>query len=207
MGGTIESLLTRSEELESELAILLGLRAAGNHPRVMASRQMYSIAFEHGCSVRILIATGNLTSAFGLVRLQHEALIRGLWLLLVASDESLAHISRDLSQESVERLPMIAEMIKSLRNNAPDGVMATLSDFAQKTLKPLNSFVHSGGHAYQRGVIGYPEALVRQILVASNGLQWLSAFEVANLADDANAAMRLYGIRTSYSDCLPSAAV
>ncbi|MDO9108614.1 MAG: hypothetical protein Q7U89_06430 [Coriobacteriia bacterium] len=183
------------------------LQPADTSKRARATRQLFSIAFEHGDSVRILIEASNYTSAFGLVRLQYEALVRGFWLSLVASEDEVAHIGRDLSVDGVERLPMTLEMLKLLRGNAPGGVMVALEDFREKSLKPLNSFVHSGGHAYQRAGGGYPEALVSQVLVASNGLQWVCALEVAALADDANAAVRLHGIRTTFADCLPASAV
>jgi len=47
---------------------------------------MCSVAFEHAESVKVLIASGNFTSALGLVRLQYEALVRAMWLLYSASD-------------------------------------------------------------------------------------------------------------------------
>jgi hypothetical protein len=154
-----------------------------------------------------LIAAGSIASAFALVRVQYEALVRAYWLLYAATDIALERLTGDLSADTVERLPMVAEMLKSMRSAVPPGAYATLIDFGEKSLRPLNSYVHSGGHAYQRGAGGYPERLVRQVVVASNGLQWACAFEVCNLAHDANAAARLYGLRTLYADCLPVSGV
>jgi len=200
-------LLTRSLALESQLEPLLTLDATSPAPRLRASRQMFSISFEHGCSIRLLIEAGNPTSAFGLARLQYEALVRGVWLSCSANEAAVTRLCGELSDASMERLPMVSEMLKNLTGSAPPGVLATLEDFREKSLKPLNSFVHSGSHALQRSHLGYPEALVRQVLIASNALQWLNAFEAAALADDANAAVRLYGLRTEYDDCLPGVAV
>jgi len=202
-GAGIDQLVVRSGSLECDLETLFGLQSLDQSPRAVASRQMCSISFEHGRSVRLLVAEGNLTSAFGLLRLQYEALVRGEWLRHAASDDDATRMHRDLHQEAVERFPMAAEMLKSLQDVAPPGVMATLNDFAGKSLKSLNSYVHSGEHAYQRSRVGYPESLVKQMLIASNGLQWVTAFEVASHASDANAVVRLYGLRTTYADCLP----
>lgn len=46
---------------------------------------MCSVSFEHAESAKILLASGNFTSALGLVRLQYEALVRALWLRYAAS--------------------------------------------------------------------------------------------------------------------------
>ncbi len=206
-GGIIDQLIRRSRELEDELSVFMELRPAWSAARIASSVFMLGVAFEHGCSVRLLIEQGNLTSAFGLARLQYEALVRGVWLIQAASDEQVENIHRDLTQESIERLPMVVEMLKSLPGNAQPGVLANLLDFQSKSLKPLNSFVHSGAHALQRSVVGYPAQLVRQVLVASNGLKAISAFEVISLAQDAGGAVTFHGLQTTYSDCLPGYAV
>jgi len=183
------------------------LRPVWSATRVAAAVLMLRIAFEHGCSVRLLIEQGNVTSASGLLRLQYEALVRGVWLIIAASDQQVEHLHRDLTQESIERLPMIADMLKSLPGKAPPGVLATLEDFGSKTLKPLNSIVHSGAHAFQRSVVGYPERAVREVLIASNGLKALTSFEVISLSQNAPGAVEFHGLQTTFADCLPGPAV
>ncbi len=61
---------------------------------------MCSVAFEHAESTKILIASGNFTSATGLVRLQFEALVRAMWLLYAASDASVSKLMCELTHES-----------------------------------------------------------------------------------------------------------
>ncbi|WP_412034982.1 DUF6988 family protein, partial [Vibrio sp. 1403] len=47
---------------------------------------MCSVSLEHAESLKILLATRNFTSALGLLRLQFESLVRGMWVLYAASD-------------------------------------------------------------------------------------------------------------------------
>src|SRR5690606_468091 len=110
-------------------------------------------------SAKILIATGNFTSALALVRLQYEALVRGMWLLYAASDSVASKLMNEFSRESVgnsEKLPMQAEMLKSLEGKAPKEALISLLSFKEHSWKPLSSYVHGGVHALHRHSKGYP---------------------------------------------------
>jgi hypothetical protein len=179
------------------------LRAANDSVRATAGRVLLTVAYEHGVAVHLLARAGLFTSAFGVSRLQFEALVRAVWALCAATEGDLGRLTGELSEDSIARLPMVSEMLKRLVGKSPDGVLETFEDFRTKALKPLNSYVHAGEHAYHLTRLGYPEQLVRRILVASNGLLWLTVFQIAAVADDASAAVRLYGTRTEYADCLP----
>lgn len=118
----INSLLSRSAELESKLLEFLALAPFDDSERIMASRVMCSIAFEHAESANMLISAGNLTSATGLVRLQYEALVRAMWLLYAASDTAVSKLTSELTQETADRanrLPMLSEMLEKLQGKAP----------------------------------------------------------------------------------------
>ncbi len=118
----INSLLSRSAELESKLLEFLVLAPFDDSERIMASRVMCSIAFEHAESAKMLISAGNLTSATGLVRLQYEALVRAMWLLYAASDTAVSKLTSELTQETADRanrLPMLSEMLEKLQGKAP----------------------------------------------------------------------------------------
>ena len=99
----INSLLSRSAELESELLQFISLPPYDRSERIVSSRVMCSIAFEHAESAKLLIATGNFTSATGLVRLQYEALTRAMWLLYSASDHAISKLMCELTNESAEK--------------------------------------------------------------------------------------------------------
>ena len=97
-----------------------------------ASIVLCGVAFEHAESAKVLIAAGNFTSALGLLRMQYEALVRAVWLLYAASDEAVTRLMTTFTPERVsvsEKLPMQAEMLKSLEGKAPEAALISLRDF------------------------------------------------------------------------------
>jgi hypothetical protein len=83
---------------------------------------MCSIAFEHAESIKMLIATGNFTSAIALARLQYEALVRAMWLIYAASDQAVSKLMCELTTDSANKannLPMLSEMLAKLDGKAP----------------------------------------------------------------------------------------
>lgn len=169
----INSLLSRSAELESKLLEFLALAPFDDSERIMASKVMCSIAFEHAESAKMLISAGNLTSATGLVRLQYEALVRAMWLLYAASDTDVSKLTSELTQETADRanrLPMLSEMLEKLQGKAPKEPVDRLLEFKQYSWKPLSSFIHGGIHAIHRHGKGYPLPLLEQMVRISNGV-------------------------------------
>lgn len=134
---------------------------------------MCSIAFEHAESAKMLIASGNFTSATGLVRLQYEALVRAMWLLYAAPETAVSKLMCELTSESANKankLPMLSEMLEKLEGKAPQEALNMLMEFKEYSWKPLSSFVHGGIHAIHRHSKGYPTQLLYQMLRISNGV-------------------------------------
>jgi hypothetical protein len=61
------------------------------------------VAFEHAESAKILLTSGNFTSALGLVRLQYEAFVRAMWLFFAASDLEVSKLLSELTHDSSKR--------------------------------------------------------------------------------------------------------
>ena len=149
----INEILTRSAALEEKLTNFFDLKPYDNSDRIRSSRIMCSVAFEHAESVKILIATGNFTSATGLLRLHYEALVRAMWILYTASELSASKLMSELTHESAkkaDKLPMLSEMLKNLDGKAPKKAMDKLIEFKEYSWKPLSSYVHGGIHAVIR---------------------------------------------------------
>jgi hypothetical protein len=111
-------LLSRSAKLEAVLAEYLELKPYDGSTRLMVSRVLCGVAFEHAESAKILIASGNFTSAIGLLRLQYEALVRATWLLYAATDAAVAKLAAELTHEGAkkaEKMPMLADRIQGVR--------------------------------------------------------------------------------------------
>ena len=137
--------LSQSAKLESKLVEFLSLQAFTTEKRIKGSRILCSVVYEHSESVKILISTGNLTSATGLVRLQYEALVRAMWLLYAASDITVDKLMAELTNETAQKankLPMLSEMLTKLEGKAPEVAMDALNEFKQYSWKALSSYVH-----------------------------------------------------------------
>jgi hypothetical protein len=185
----ISALLERSETLNDALTDAIGgadYRSFDRSDRVTASVSAASVAWEHAGAARLLAGAGMFTTAFAVMRLQHEALTRSIWLTYVASELDIAKLSASLSKEAevdARRLPMAAEMIRQLAS-APMAAQAvnSLQAFVTNNSPALNSFVHGGIHALQRHANGYPAAVVQGVLRNSNGLLLMTAMSLAILS-------------------------
>jgi len=95
----------------------------------------------------MLIASGNFTSAIGLLRLQYEAFVRAIWLYYAASDVAVTKLMTELTTKSARRsqkLPMLSEMLIKLDGKAPQVVLDQLLEFREYSWKPLSSYIHGG---------------------------------------------------------------
>lgn len=202
----INSLLSRSAELESKLLGFLALAPFDDSERLMASRVMCSIAFEHAESAKMLISAGNLTSATGLVRLQYEALVRAMWLLYAASDTAVSKLTSELTQETADRanrLPMLSEMLDKLRGKAPQEAVNMLLEFKEYSWKPLSSFIHGGIHAIHRHSKGYPLPLLEQMVRISNGVSVMVGMLLIILHGGGEQHGTMPSVQKEFADCLP----
>lgn len=200
------NLLMRSAELEERLTYFLALNPYDSSARRQSSKIMCSVAFEHAESAKILIASGNLTSATGLVRLQYEALVRAMWLLYAASDDSVSNLMCELTHESAkkaDKLPMVKEMLGKLDGNAPKEAMDMLFEFKEYSWKPLSSYVHGGIHAITRHSKGYPLTLLFQLLKGLNGVSLMVAMLLVILSGDISQRGKIPAIQREFVDCLP----
>lgn len=202
----INELLTRSVELENKLLKFLALRPYFDTDKITSSRIMCSIAFEHAESAKILIATGNFTSATALVRLQYEGLVRAMWLRYSASDQAVSKLMCELTSESASKannLPMLSEMLTKLEGKAPKEALDMLFEFKEYSWKPLSSFIHGGIHAINRHSKGYPPPLLFQLLKISNGVSTMVGMLLLILAGDFMQQGKISAIQREFSDCLP----
>lgn len=154
----------------------------------------------------MLIASGNFTSAIGLLRLQYEAFTRSVWLFYAASDLAVSELMTELTSESArksQKLPMLSEMLKKLEDKAPQVVSDQLLEFREYSWKPLSSYIHGGIHAIQRHSNGYPLPLLIQTIKASNGVSLMAAMFLIILANDTSKKGFIPKIQQEFKDCLP----
>ena len=202
----INTLLSRSAELEGRLIEFLRLPPVDQSEKATTSKIVCSIAFEHAESAKLLLTTGNLTSATGLVRLQYEALVRSMWLLYAASDQSVKKLSCELTRETAHKanqMPMLSEMLHKLDGKAPQVALDMLLEFKKYSWKPLSSFVHGGIHAINRHSKGYPEQQLIEMLKISNGVSVMVGMLLVILHGGGKQLGKIPEIQQEFSDCLP----
>jgi hypothetical protein len=161
-------------------------------------------------SLRVLTAVGLTTSAVSLMRLQFEALTRGIWLLYAANDVAIAKLASPLTLESelaAKKLPSMNEMVaqigKRVGVSAPKAAHQMLVHFKDVSWYALNSFAHVGIHPLRRHLEGFPRPLALQVLRSSNGLSTMAGMVLAILTGDEAITKSMGAIQSEFSDCLP----
>lgn len=206
----LEKLINRSHELLLELNEFLALSTYDSSSRIISSRVLCGVAFEHADSIRVLVSVGNFTSGIAILRMQYEALTRAIWTLYAASDNSIEKISSDLNSETAtwaDKLPLLSEMLEQLKGKAPPDAINPLLEFKEYSWKPLSSYVHGGIHAINRNKKGYPEGLLAQEIKASNGLSLMAGMMLVVLSGDTRQMGRIPAIQRRFADCCPGVKV
>jgi hypothetical protein len=201
--------LSRSTELAEALADFLTLAPYDNSARVTSSRTLCGVSFEHAESVRILIATGNFTSSLGVLRMQYEALVKAMWILYAASENSVSKLMSELNHEAAKRadnVPPLSEMLGELEGKAPEQAIGPLLEFKEYSWKPLSSYIHGGLHALDRHSKGYPAPLLSQAARSSNGLLTMTGMMLVILSGDTRHSGKISSIQRRFADCLPNLA-
>lgn len=202
----LNTLLARSVEVESALTQFFALPPCYPSERLLLTRALCGIVFEHAESVKVLTSLGNFTSAAGLVRLQYETLVRALWIFYTASDEAVGSLRSELTPENAkkaDKLPMLSEMLKHLEGKCPKILTDQLLEFKEYSWKPLSSYVHGGLHAIHRHTKGYPLELLIQTVKTSNGVLFMSGTLMAILSGDLRQQSIIEKFYNDYADCMP----
>lgn len=182
-----------------------------NH-REIATLILADISSEHGHAVHLLAKEWCNISASSLLRLQFESLIRAQWIYWVAKDDIVERFYKPLTQQNAsqaeKRIPTINIILKDLDDAAREGIVperavAMMREFKELTMKPANSYVHTGMHAFSRKKDGFPEPLIIQILQNSNGLEALNAMLLATVVNSADMIQKVLALQYLYIDSLP----
>jgi hypothetical protein len=200
-------LLKRSSELAVVLEEFIHLPPYSISVRIVSSHTLCGVSFEHAESVRILTGSGNFTSSLGVLRMQYEALVKAFWTLYAASDEAVDKLQVELtysSAKSADKVPTLAEMLAALSGKAPPQAIYPLLEFKDYSWKPLSSYIHGGIHATQRHRTGYPETLLCQATMSSNGLLIMAAMMLVILSGDSRQTGKIRTLQERFADCLPS---
>lgn len=202
--------LARADDLDEALMAAIAAeqyRPYNGSARISASFSAACVALEHGRALRVLVAQGLSTAALSLLRLQHEALTRAMWLLYAATDLAVDKLAAPLSKETeaaANKLPMLADMLKQLADKpAAAQPLLGLQAFKDNNAAALNSFVHGGIHALQRHAQGFPAPLVIGALRNCNGLLLMTGMMLAVLAGSQPMVRRVSRLQVEFAADLP----
>lgn len=203
----IDEILMRSAELSKRLTDTYLIKPDWKSDRLRCANIMCNVAFEHAESLQILTATGNFTSAVGLLRMQYESLVRAIWVLHAASDTKVSKLMSELTQDSARtgdnNMPSLSEMLKKFEGKVPKEVIEMFLEFKEYSWKPLSSYIHGGIHAIDRHNRGYPVLLLIQGLKTSNGLSILVSNVMLIISGDNSKRGEIPVIQQEFADCLP----
>jgi hypothetical protein len=199
--------LAESESLaDSVLEVVTDLQLINDSDRISTAYAACSLSIEHWAAVRILLAEAALSSAIVVHRAQFEAATRSVWLTYAASDENVAKFSEDLSVESeqaTKNAPQVERMMDQISVKAPKPASDALQRFKSSSWRAMNSYAHAGIHPLRRHQVGYPVALIHNVLCNSNGLGVLSCMQAVVLGGEQPLQQSLLDIAARHSQCMP----
>ena len=111
--------------------------------RSLLAAGCFDVALEHQGAIAVLHNAELHGSAFALLRVLAEALVRGLWLLSCATDAELGKFKRGKLDKTFDQL--IKEIEAGFGTHG-----GVLSGFKQSAWTALNGFTHTGFHQVSR---------------------------------------------------------
>ena len=176
-------------------------------PRITTSADFCFLSLEHAESIRKLLENRLPSSGIALIRIQFETLVRGIWTLYCASEDSLANITSRLtvdSQHLAQKMPTASGMLMSLAEIPEASVpFNALSEFKQSSWKALNSYIHAGVHPLARRREGYPIPFIVQLIKQSNGLAAIAVMHACVLTGIQDLQKQITPLHARFADCLP----
>jgi hypothetical protein len=149
--------------------------------RTMLALGCFDVAIEHQAAIALLTSASIYGSAFALLRVLTESLVRGLWLHACATDTELAKFKRGKLDKTFAAL--IEEY--ELKIGTPSGV---LSNFKTSAWDALNGFTHTGFHQVSRrhtpGRVegSYPDQEIAKALDLAGALGLLAAGQLLSMS-------------------------
>jgi hypothetical protein len=169
--------------------------------RVQLSLAYYRIVLEHHNAIARLLEIRLHASAFALARPLYEALIKGMWLGLIATEEVAERHARG------KELDQVAPLIEQLQSTElPPVVSAQLQKVKQKYWKVLSSLTHAG-HAQVRNWLNatgvqpaYEPAALEELVNFACFMALSAGVEMARLGGNARAIENLSAMLPPHTD-------
>ena len=200
----LEKTLKRSDQLHTLIKQEIYLFDHDISITNVLTKSLSGISFEHSNSIMVLMTTKNYTTAVSLLRLQYEAVTRGMWLHFAAKDTFLNKYTAPIDVKKLPPdFPTVTEMIDEISKGAVQGPGEMLKSFKEVTWSGMNSYVHNGYLPIDRFINGYPSELLVQIMQSSNALNIMIAMVLARISEDMAKVNLVKHLQVEFQDCLP----
>jgi len=175
--------------------------------RSIAGFALCIAALEHGSGVRELFRDDNPGSAYALVRVQFEAILRAAWITFAAPEDWLELFGSPVGEAEANEpaeFPKVYQMLDQLEASAvtPNNLHYSLSTLKIKAWKAMNSYTHGGLRAVSRVLNGFEPELDVWMLRTSSSLSYVSCQLCAFIVKDPSISQRVNSIRAQFSDCM-----
>jgi hypothetical protein len=202
-----DPIFQRSDLLLQNLLQIADHPLYDNSSRIETSADFCWLSVEHAKSVRKLFECDLHSSGIALLRIQFEALVRGIWVFYSATNLDLEKITSPLTmdtQQLAQKMPMAASMIEALEKNPQAKVpFDALFEFKQYSWSALNSYVHAGIHPLARQREGHFYPFIHQLIRQSNGLAVIAIMQTCILTGIRDLQKQISPLHARFADCLP----
>ena len=170
--------------------------------RTMLALGCFDVAIEHQAAIALLAGASLHGSAFALLRVLAESLIRGLWLHSCATEGELEKFKRGKLNKTLATL--INEFETKI--GTPAGV---LTNFKETAWDALNGFTHTGFHQVSRrhspGRVegSYPEHEVAKALGVAGALGLIAAGQLIGMSGQTQLVSLFYERMNKYAKPAP----
>ncbi|MGE8058527.1 DUF6988 family protein [Pseudomonas sp. NPDC089547] len=202
----LEKFMDGSDELHAQIVDLLQEIEVYPGIRHELALTACGLAVEHALSLRCMVRIRCYTSAFSMLRLQYEALARGVWLLYAATDSDIEVLASPLtvnSEQAAKKMPMFSKILTQVVEKAPVTASMMLLNFKDVNYHAMNSYVHSGIHPLRRHAEGYPVKLIQDAVANSNGLNMMTLQLGFVLTGSSDFDELLKEVQNEYREFLP----
>jgi hypothetical protein len=205
-------LLSASDELHARWEQALGLLDAdepGLEMRESLTLDACRLVIEHGAGLRLLVAAEAENSAFALLRVQHEALLRATWTFFAAPDHAIQALAAPHTPQTLKRangLPLAGALLSAIESSdAPAQLKRGLREFRDVSWAGVNSYAHAGLLPLGRAGVGHHESQVRQAVEVSNAHGYAAYMLAAQTLGAVEAAADLNVIAVAHPGCMRAA--
>lgn len=133
---SVEEELNKAQSTMEEVKkVLNGLKLSGDDWSIVVAGMIHQ-GIEHHDSILVLIRSKLTGSAFALVRVVMEILVRGAWIMCCATPKQ---VTRFINEDKID--PTFGDMSEAIDKSQS---ITYFSDLKQKTWGMLNSYTHTG---------------------------------------------------------------